>query len=99
MLTFTIFGNTFIHMMGAVKMFYQCEDCGDDVPAARREAAKFFSHLCVECAAGFDNAIKVRPTLVPTHKGAYQPVTNRRSLYEATCSPKNYDHTYAEKLS
>ncbi len=46
-----------------------------------------------------DASITTKPTLVPTHKGAYQPVTNRRSLYEATCNPKNYDHQYAEKLA
>ena len=80
-------------------MFYQCEDCGTDVPAARKRTAKFFPNLCVTCASSFDSTIKLRPTLVPTHKGAYQPVTNRRSLYEATCSPKNYDHSHAEKLS
>ncbi len=80
-------------------MFYQCEDCGTDVPEARKTTAEFFPNLCIECASSFDNVIKIRPTLVPTHKGAYQPVTSRRGLYEATCSPKNYDHTYAEKLS
>ena len=80
-------------------MFYECDDCGADVPIARKRLASFFAHLCVNCASRMDSTITARPTLVPTHKGAYQPVTNRRSLYEATCNPKNYDHQYAEKLA
>ena len=80
-------------------MFYECDDCGADVPIARKRLASFFAHLCVNCASRMDSTITARPTLVPTHKGAYQPVTNRRSLYEAPCNPKNYAHQYAEKLA
>jgi len=79
-------------------MFYECDDCGTDVPNERKKIARFFPNLCVTCASHMDTSIAARPTLVPTHKGAYQPVTNRRSLYEATCNPKNYDHEFARSL-
>ena len=60
-------------------MFYECDECGADVPIARKRLASFFAHLCVTCASHMDASITTKPTLVPTHKGAYQPVTNRRS--------------------
>lgn len=80
-------------------MFYECEQCGADVPNERKKVANFFSAFCVACATDMDTSIKTRFALVPTHKGAYQPVATRRALYEATCNPKNYDHDFAGSLS
>ena len=80
-------------------MFYECEKCGCDVPEKRKALSSFFSSFCVTCASALDTSIKIRATLVPSHKGAYQPVTSRRALYETTCNPKNYDHDFARSLS
>ena len=77
---------------------YEWIKCSADVPIERLSVAKHFADFCVTCASAMDTNIKAVYSLVPTHKGAYQPVTNRRQLYDATCSPKNYDHQYSQSL-
>ena len=66
-----------------------CEECGDEYPIERRRVAYHLAHLCVSCA----EAVPVpngQFTLVPMHKGAYQPV-RRDKIYEVAFNPKNFD--------
>ena len=77
---------------------YECIKCSADIPIKRRYVAQHFADYCIACASAMDSAIKHIPSLVPTHKGAYQPVMNRKQLYDATCNPKNYDHDFSQQL-
>ena len=81
------------------RMFYECKKCGDNVPIKRKTVAKFFTDYCVNCASLMDSGIKAIYSLVPTHKGAYQPVTNKKQIYDATCNPKNFDFNLSEALN
>ena len=47
-------------------------------------------HLCVSCAEAIPVPLGQQFTLVPMHKGAYQPV-RRDKIYEVACNPKNFD--------
>ena len=67
-----------------------CTECGDFYPAERRRIACHYPHLCVSCAEAVPVALGQQFTLVPMHKGAYQPV-RRVKIYEVACNPKNFD--------
>ena len=67
-----------------------CTECGDFYPAERRRIACHYPHLCVSCAEAVPVALGQQFTLVPMHKGAYQPV-QRDKIYEVACNPKNFD--------
>ena len=79
--------------------FYECKKCGNDVPSKRKAVAKFFVDYCITCASLMDSSIKATFALVPTHKGAYQPATSKKQLYDMTCSPKNFDYNLSEALN
>ena len=66
-----------------------CIECGGDYPTERKRVAAYHSHLCVDCAEGLPIP-DGRFTLVPMHKGAYQPVRADK-IYEFACNPKNYN--------
>ena len=67
-----------------------CTECGDFYPSERRRVACHHPHLCVSCAEAVPVALGQQFTLVPMHKGAYQPV-RRDQIYEVACNPKNFD--------
>ena len=67
-----------------------CEECGDEYPIERRRVAYHHPHLCVSCAEAIPISYGQQFTLVPMHKGAYQPV-RRDKIYEVACNPKNFD--------
>ena len=67
-----------------------CTECGDFYPAERRRIACHYPHLCVSCAEAVPVALGQQFTLVPMHKGDYQPV-RRDKIYEVACNPKNFD--------
>ena len=67
-----------------------CTECGDFYPAERRRIACHYPHLCVSCAEAVPVALGQQFTLVPMHKGVYQPV-RRDKIYEVACNPKNFD--------
>ena len=67
-----------------------CTECGDFYPAERRRVACHYPHLCVSCAEAVPVALGQQFTLVPMHKGTYQPV-RRDKIYEVACNPKNFD--------
>ena len=67
-----------------------CEECGDEYPIERRRVAYHLAHLCVSCAEAIPVPLGQQFTLVPMHKGAYQPV-RRDKIYEVACNPKNFD--------
>ena len=77
----------------------ECQKCGADYPSVRREVAKYFPNLCINCATTMDNNIKVTYSSVPTHKGSYVPVRTKKDVYTTACNPKNYDHSFSENLS
>jgi ribosomal protein S26 len=91
--------NKNLHKIRKEHMFYECKQCGDSVPIERKTVAKFFTDYCVDCASLMDSSIKAVYSLVPTHKGAYQPVTNKKQIYDATCNPKNFDFSLSEALN
>jgi hypothetical protein len=96
---FGIINNNKNKQKGRQMKFYECKKCGNDVPNKRKIVAKFFVDYCVRCASLMDSGIKTVYSLVPTHKGAYQPVTNKKQLYDATCNPKNFDFNILEALN